>query len=144
MGRQVVWYKGTMNYTLRCFQFLIISSLLMLGFFFVVSIPTQAQSLNDTACDGFQNALGSSGGCGEEGGEQINSTLETVVNILSAIVAIISVIMILIAGIKYVTSGGDAGSINSAKDTIIYAIVGLVIVAVAQFIVNFVLANVTG
>jgi heme/copper-type cytochrome/quinol oxidase subunit 2 len=105
-------------------------------------MPVYAQ-LQDTACEGFQEALGTSGGCGEEGGDQINSTLETVVNIMSVVVAIIAVIMIIIAGFKYVTSNGDSNSVSGAKDTIIYAIVGLAIVAVAQFIVRFVLGQIT-
>ncbi len=107
-----------------------------------LATPVSAE-LSDAACEGFQEALGSGGGCGDTGGEQINSTLETVINIMSVIVGIISVIMIIIAGFKYVTSNGDSGSVSGAKDTIIYAIVGLVIVAIAQFIVQFVLGQIT-
>jgi hypothetical protein len=45
-------------------------------------------------------------------------------------------------GFKYITSGGDESGAKSARNTIIYAVVGLVIVALAQFIVKFVINNV--
>jgi hypothetical protein len=47
--------------------------------------------------------------------------------------------MIMVAGFKYITAGGDAGSIGSAKNTLVYAIVGLLIAALAQALVHFVL-----
>ena len=62
-----------------------------------------------------------------------------IVNIFSVIVGIIAVIMIIFGGFKYITSGGDSGNVSGAKNTLIYAIVGLIIVALAQFIVRFVL-----
>jgi len=50
--------------------------------------------------------------------------------------------MIIFGGFKYITSGGDAGGVTGAKNTILYAIVGLVIVALAQVIVRFVIGTV--
>ena len=67
-----------------------------------------------------------------------------VVNIFSIIVGIIAVIMIIYGGFKYITSGGDSGNVSGAKNTLIYAIVGLIIVALAQFIVRFVLNTTAG
>jgi hypothetical protein len=52
--------------------------------------------------------------------------------------------MIIYGGFRYITSGGESGSISSAKNTILYAIIGLIIVALAQFIVKFILAKATG
>jgi len=66
-----------------------------------------------------------------------------VVNILSLIVGVVAVIMIIFGGFKYITSGGESGNVSGAKNTLIYAIVGLVIVALAQFVVHFVLNNVS-
>ena len=51
--------------------------------------------------------------------------------------------MIMVGGFKYITSGGDSGNITGAKNTILYAVVGLVVVALAQIIVRFVLARTT-
>jgi hypothetical protein len=75
-------------------------------------------------------------------GNSLNNILTLVVNIFSLIVGVVAVIMIIIGGLRYITSGGESGNVSTAKNTIIYAIVGLVVVALAQFIVHFVLAKV--
>jgi len=54
-----------------------------------------------------------------------------------------AVIMIIVGGFRYITSGGDSTRVGGAKNTLIYAIVGLIIVALAQAIVHFVLNNAT-
>jgi hypothetical protein len=77
------------------------------------------------------------------GVDKVNSLITTAVNIFSIIVGIVAVIMIIIGGLKYITSSGDSSNISSAKNTIIYAVIGLVVVALAQFIVKFVLAKTT-
>jgi hypothetical protein len=51
--------------------------------------------------------------------------------------------MIIWGGFKYITSGGDTGNVSGAKNTLIFAIVGLIIVALAQFVVHFVLNTAT-
>jgi hypothetical protein len=80
---------------------------------------------------------------GEETGGTINNLIATVINIFSLVVGVVAVIMIIIGGLKYITSGGDSSNITGAKNTILYAIIGLVIVALAQVIVRFVLGKVT-
>lgn len=103
-----------------------------------------AANFKDGACDGLSQ-LGGANPC-DDGGAQasnkISSTISTIVNILSVVVGIAAVVMIIIAGFKYITAGGDTNNVTSAKRTLIYAIVGLVIVALAQFIVNFVLTSI--
>ena len=47
--------------------------------------------------------------------------------------------MIIYAGFKYVTSGGESNSVSSAKNTLIYAIIGIIVVVLAQLIVHYVL-----
>ena len=79
----------------------------------------------------------------QEGTTKVNDLITTIVNIFSIIVGLISVVMIIYGGFRYVTSGGDSNNVSSAKNTIIYAIIGLVVVALAQFIVQFVLDKVT-
>lgn len=64
---------------------------------------------------------------------------QSIANILIFIVGAISVIMIIIGGLRYVISAGDPSSIKSAKDTILYAIVGVVVALLAFAIVNFVI-----
>ena len=73
----------------------------------------------------------------------VDSLVASIIDIFSWVVGVVSVIMVIYGGFRYVTSGGDAGKVTSAKNTIVYALVGLVIVALAQVIVLFVLGNVT-
>lgn len=75
--------------------------------------------------------------------EKVNTIITTVINIFSLVVGVVAVIMIIIGGIKYITSGGDTNNVSGAKQTILGAIIGLVIVALAQVIVRFVLQRVT-
>lgn len=74
----------------------------------------------------------------------VNRILTTIINVFSLVVGIIAVIMIIIGGIRFVLSGGDSNNVSAARNTIIYAIVGLVVVALAQVIVHFVLNRVQG
>lgn len=69
------------------------------------------------------------------------SILYKVIQTIIFLTGMISVIIIIIGGFKYVTSGGDANSTKSAKDTILYAVVGLVIAVFCQAIVSFVLSR---
>lgn len=75
------------------------------------------------------------------GGTQIDSVLKTVVRLLGFVAGFLAVVMIIVSGIKYTTSGGDSSKIASAKTALIYAIVGIVIVALSQVIVRFVLST---
>jgi hypothetical protein len=74
---------------------------------------------------------------------KINNLVHTIVNLLTAIVGIVAVIMIIVGGFRYITSGGNDTSVTSAKNTILYAIIGLVVVALAQIIVRFTLSKLT-
>jgi heme/copper-type cytochrome/quinol oxidase subunit 2 len=76
--------------------------------------------------------------------QQLNHIIKLVINIFSIVVGVVAVIMIIVGGFKYIVSNGESSAISSAKNTIIYAIIGLIIVALAQFIVHFVLGNVLG
>lgn len=69
--------------------------------------------------------------------------LADIINVFSWIVGIVSVIMIIYGGFRYIISGGDSNGVTAAKNTILYAIIGLVIVALAQIIVQFVLTKST-
>ena len=90
------------------------------------------------ACQGI--STGNSNPCGQSGG--LDSIIKTIVDLLSVIVGIAAVIMIIVAGLKFVTSGGDANKAASARNTLIYALAGLTVAALAQILVHFVLGNV--
>jgi len=63
----------------------------------------------------------------------------TITNVLLFILGAISVIMIIIGGLRYVVSGGNSTAVTAAKNTILYAIVGVIVALLAYAIVNFVL-----
>ena len=91
------------------------------------------------ACSGLSQ-LGSSAVCSTTAGNKpITNIAQLVVNILSLIVGIAAVIMIIFAGFRYITAGGDSNSINSARNVLIYAIVGLFIAVLASLIASHVL-----
>lgn len=64
---------------------------------------------------------------------------KTITNTVLYIVGVVAVIMLIIGGIKYVVSGGDAKKVTDAKNTVLYAIIGLIIAFLAFAIVNFVI-----
>lgn len=68
----------------------------------------------------------------------------TITNVLLFVLGAVSVIMIIIGGLRYVISGGNSTAVTAAKNTILYAIVGVIIALLAYAIVNFVLDSFTG
>ena len=65
--------------------------------------------------------------------------VSNITNTILYVLGIISVIMLIIGGVKYALSAGDAKAVTDAKNTILYALIGLVIAILAYAIVNFVL-----
>jgi hypothetical protein len=84
--------------------------------------------------------------CGPDGNKRVCSfgdRVQQVINVLLFIIGAVAVIMIIIGGIKYVLSNGDSSQITSAKNTILYAVIGLVVALLAYAIVNFVVVQFT-
>lgn len=104
----------------------------------LITAPAHAATAKQEAC----KAINDGKGCDVDEAEgAINTTFRRVINLFSVVVGVVAVIMVITGGFKYVTSNGDSGQITSAKNTIIYAVVGLIIVAIAQILVRFVLAQ---
>lgn len=98
-----------------------------------------AGSPQQEVCEG----MGSGADCGNPvAGTNARNAVVLAINLLSLIGGVIAVIMVIIGGIKYTTSGGDTSKTASAKATIIAALIGLIVVALAQVIVQFVIKNV--
>ncbi|MBQ3293921.1 hypothetical protein IJG96_02195 [Candidatus Saccharibacteria bacterium] len=76
------------------------------------------------------------------GGNNLEGTVTNVINVVLYVVGILAVVMVIIGGVKYTTSGGDQAAVTSAKNTILYGIIGLVIAILAYAIVNFVVRKV--
>lgn len=70
--------------------------------------------------------------------------VKNIINLLLMAIGIVSVIMLIIGGFKYTTSNGDANQVTSAKNTIMYSIIGLVVAIFAFAIVNFVVLKAVG
>lgn len=123
---------------------LLIAPLLVFNFVVTVVQPglalAQASSSSvDAACEGVEAA---GGNCDPtDAKSSFNEIIATVINIFSLVVGALSVVMIIIGGFRYVVSGGDSNGISGAKNTIIYAVVGLVVVLFSQVIVRFVISQ---
>lgn len=77
----------------------------------------------------------------QTGPNKLNGILKTVIDILLLIVGLVAVLFIVIGGMRYVFSAGDAAAAKSAKNTIIYALIGLLLAILSYGIINFVLSR---
>jgi hypothetical protein len=112
--------------------------LIIITFFAVVSMASFVSSgavLADAA-DNVKVGTNSIGGNDEV---SIYSRIKTIVNILLTLLGAVAVVMIVIGGIRYTTSNGDSSAIKGAKDTILYAAIGVVVAIMAYAIVNFII-----
>ncbi len=111
---------------------------LALGVSLVAPVGFDSVSAQTKITDGAEAARGTGAPADLFAGD---SVFKKIVNILLFLIGAISVIMLIIGGIKYTISGGDSGQVTSAKNTILYAIVGLVVAFLAFAIVNYVLGS---
>ena len=129
------------------FASLSLFAMLSLGLAVPALAQTAQDQINNGLCTGsnlqFTDNPGACNVAGTDATSQINNIVHTIVNLLSAIVGIVAVIMIIVGGFRYITSGGNDTSVTAAKNTILYAIIGLVVVALAQIIVRFTLSKLT-
>lgn len=107
------------------------------------SLVYAAENSTGEACTALGQVSGSASDdeCNPPAGRGVQSLIRLSVTILSIIAGIIAVISIMIAGLKYITSQGDAAQVSSAKRALIYAVVGMIVVGVSQVLVRFVLAK---
>lgn len=114
----------------------------MLAAALVLPVATSyASSPSDEVGKGFNAAAGADKCKDDADGNNscsLTDNVQIIVNALLFLIGAVSVIMIIIGGIRYVTSNGDSSQITSAKNTIMYAVIGLIIALMAFAIVNFV------
>lgn len=80
-----------------------------------------------------------------KGGDSLfgaNSIWNKILNAVTYVAGAVAVLMIIIGGFRYTVSNGDQSAITAAKNTILYAVVGLVLSIMANAIINFVLINI--
>jgi hypothetical protein len=107
--------------------------------FSILSPAFVAADAKADACDGLQQVDENAASCGSSSG--VKELVGSVVNILSIVVGIVAVIAIIVSGLRFVTSGGNSNSIAAARSSLIYALIGLVVAALAQVLVHFVLST---
>lgn len=127
-------------------------AMLILASIFAVNGAASAQEFNVTQalCAGANlenpNNIGASScttGGGASASFQIDALIQNIISLLSWGIGLIAVFMIIVGGFKYITSGGESTGVTAAKNTILYAIIGLVIVALSQVIVRFILGRIS-
>jgi cytochrome bd-type quinol oxidase subunit 2 len=123
------------------------SKLMGLAALFVLAVPVAvpvavgAQNVSGNLCSGSNldiSGNGTSNNCPDQS-STLGDKIKTIINIFSAVVGAVAVIMIIVGGFRYITSAGNETNVKAARTTILYAVVGLVIVALAQLIVHFVI-----
>jgi hypothetical protein len=72
----------------------------------------------------------------------LTNTIKDVIDVISVIAGAIAVLMIIVGGLRYITSAGNAEGAKSARNTILYSVIGLIVIALAQIIVHFTLNTV--
>jgi len=116
----------------------------LVALFAPVAPSANAASCETGAAGGAQAGINCARGEGTPGElfDGPGSIFTTIVNVLLFLIGAISVIMLIYGGIRYTTSGGNSASVTAAKNTIMYAIIGLIIAFLAFAVVNWVLGAV--
>lgn len=114
-----------------------------LGILLISSFMFNSATVFADTVDSVRSGVTGAGGTGtNDQGSRVTGIISIIVNILLFIIGAAAVIMIVIGGLKYVTSNGDQQAAASAKNTILYAVIGIVVAALAYAIVNFIISNV--
>ena len=122
-------------------QGLLLVPALLLGLSVVA--PATVNAACDTSSLSITNGADCAAGTDQEGTSLFDQggIFQTITNILLFLVGAISVIMLIIGGVRYVISGGDQNQVTGAKNTILYAIVGIIVAFLAYAAVNFVVTR---
>ncbi|MBR6532319.1 hypothetical protein IKT64_00905 [Candidatus Saccharibacteria bacterium] len=108
----------------------------------LIATPAFAEDKICTSKAEMGDAAWEAAGC--DGGKSIEDVAIDIIKVIIGMLGIVAVIFIVVGGISYMTSSGDAGKVKKAKDTILYAVIGLVVCALAFAIVNFAASIING
>ncbi len=114
----------------------LIAVLMMAGLF--IAVPQHASA---DCASGTDIRSGISCASDQQRAQSVPGGIKTAVNTLLYVVGIAAVIVLIIGGLRFITAGGNPQSVNSAKDSILYAVIGIVVAILAYAIVNFVLGQ---
>lgn len=123
-------------------QALVIGIMMLVGVAAVPAVPAYAGNDCGSPAECIKQGTTDVGGGSNQ--PKLEDGIKTIVNVMLFILGAIAVIMIIIGGIRYATSNGDASGTKAAKDTVLYAVIGLIVAILAYAIVNFVLDAFSG
>ncbi len=95
---------------------------------------------NDICSSSASNEVKKAAGC--RGSGDLTVGITSILNAIIGVIGLVAVVFIIIGGVNYMTSAGDSGKVKKAKDTILYAAIGLIACALAFAIVNFVIKSI--
>ncbi len=93
------------------------------------------------ACQGL-NAGSPGNACNNNNAKSLSNTVKNVINVLTLIVGVAAVVVIIVGGLMFVTSGGESSKTAAARNVVLYALIGLVVAAIGQVLVHFVLGKI--
>ena len=121
----------------------IITAIITIALTFMPISAFAVDNCSADLCNGdYPDSVKAACGCASSaaGGDKISVIILNIINAIIAILGVVAVIFIFVGGIGYMTSSGDPGKVKKAKDTIFYAVIGLIICvlsfAITQFIIN--------
>ena len=79
---------------------------------------------------------------GTAGGSNLVLTVSTIINYLLILAGFVAAIYLVMGGIRYITSQGEEGETEKAKNTILYALIGLIVIGLSAVIVNFIVSSI--
>ena len=121
---------------MKIFTKILTVGMLMIGLLGVFTPAVSAANGINICSDGNENSVYCQNK--DKGKDQVNGIIKTIVEVLLTAVGAISIIMIVIGGIMFALSSGDAQKAAKARNTVLYAVVGLAVSLFASAIVNFV------
>ncbi len=133
---------------MRKWKLIVLSLVTSLSFVVLPVASTSAFPVFGGSCGASETSGGAGGGAvcsNSSSGDPLtgpNGIIGKVTKDIALFAGVTAVIIIIIGGFMYVLSNGDAGKVSRAKDTILYAAVGLVVIALGQAIIIFVIDRV--
>ncbi|MES2630736.1 MAG: hypothetical protein V4611_02155 [Patescibacteria group bacterium] len=113
--------------------------LIVMSAFVLAPVATVGAQAIDKVCS---DTGSSTGVCAaDRKNDSADDLVKTIVNTLLFVVGALSVVMIIVGGVFYTTSAGDSSNVTKAKNTILYAVVGLVVSFLAYALVNWVIGK---
>ena len=132
----MIFKNSQINKKVYCF----FAALLLLVCSFTIIPPASAADICSTP--NIPPEVASASGCNGGSNNELSDSIVAILNGIIGFIGIVAVVAIVIGGINYMTSAGDTEKVKKARNTILYACIGLIICALAFAIVNFVVGTI--